>query len=69
MEWHGVLRNADGSFTDSFCSRLGFVLCTEGLKHLYGESRWKHALPRRRPWRRPLLQGGDAQSRGHWTQG
>lgn len=35
-EWSSLayLRNADGSFADSFCSRLGFVLSTEGLRHL-----------------------------------
>lgn len=39
-EWSGVacLRNADGSFTDSFCSRLGFVLRSEGLAAIGGES-------------------------------
>lgn len=60
-EWSGVacLRNADGSFTDGFCSRLGFVLCTEGLGAIV-ESHWTHALSSRRPWRWPLLRGGDA---------
>ena len=35
-EWSSLayLKNADGSFADSFCSSLGFVLSTEGLRHL-----------------------------------
>lgn len=38
-EWSGVacVRNADGSFTDGFCSRLGFVLVYGGSGSHSGE--------------------------------
>lgn len=39
------LRNADGSFTDCFCSRLEFVLSTEGQRNLQGEGYRKRAVP------------------------
>lgn len=39
------LRDADGSFADSFCSRLGFVLSTESQRHLQSGSHGKLAAP------------------------
>lgn len=43
-------RDADGSFPESFCSRLGFVLSVEGHRRPQGESRSKHARSRPLEW-------------------
>ena len=55
-------RDADGSFPDSFCSRLGFVLSAEGHGRPQGESHRKHANSRPLEWFLLMETGGDAQT-------
>lgn len=58
-EWLSVayLGNADGSSTDSFCFRLGFVFPTKSLRHLWGDSHRKLFFPSTRGGRKSLLVG------------
>ena len=55
-------RDADGSFPDSFCSRLGFVLSVEGHRHPQGESLSKHARSSPLEWFLLMETDGDAQT-------
>ena len=55
-------RDADGSFLDSFCSRLGFVLSAEGHGRPQRESHRKHAHSRPLEWFLLMETEGDAQT-------